>query len=114
MKKLFLFAFIFLAISTAALCKEVLDNQNNCINIKDVIKMKDNSYITIQGNIIKKISDDKYILKDSTGTMIVEIDEEKLKGININQNNKVELTGELEKDFNGIMLDVDSIRHILP
>ncbi|MBQ2645116.1 hypothetical protein IJG14_06065 [bacterium] len=28
--------------------------------------MDDNCYVTVQGNIIKRISDDKYTFKDST------------------------------------------------
>jgi uncharacterized protein (TIGR00156 family) len=33
--------------------------------IAEVLKMNNNSYVSIQGNIIKRLSDDKYSFKDS-------------------------------------------------
>ena len=39
--------------------------------VAEVLKMNNNAYVSIQGNIIKRISDDKYSFKDSSGTITV-------------------------------------------
>ena len=114
MKKLLLALFILFTFSTFAFGEGFQDTQNTCTSVKDALKMNNNSYVKIQGNIVKRISDDKYTFKDSTGTMTVEIDKDKWQGKSVNQKDKLELSGEIEREFNGIMLDVDSIRHILP
>ena len=52
------------------------DSEGKISTISEALKMKDDSYVTIQGNIEKKLSSDKYLFRDSTGTMTVEIDED--------------------------------------
>ena len=76
------------------------------------LKMSNNSYVSVQGNIIKRISDDKYSFKDSTGTITVEIDDDKWGGVNANTQDKLELIGEVEKKYNSVELDVDSVRKL--
>ncbi|MBR1424748.1 NirD/YgiW/YdeI family stress tolerance protein [bacterium] len=88
------------------------DGTNNKVTITEALKMNDDSYVTIQGNIIKRVSDDKYIFKDSTGTMTVEIDTEKWAGQSVNMTDRLELTGEIEKKFNSTVLDVDTVKII--
>ena len=44
-------------------------------------------------------SDDKYIFKDTTGEMLVEIDFELFAGRTVTPQNKVRLSGKVDKDF---------------
>jgi uncharacterized protein (TIGR00156 family) len=81
-------------------------------SISEVLKMNNNSYVTVQGNIVKRISDDKYSFKDATGTITVEIDDDKWGGVNADTKDKLELVGEVEKKYNTTELDVDSVRKL--
>lgn len=80
--------------------------------VAEILKMNNNSYVTVQGNIIKRLSDDKYSFKDSSGTITVEIDDDKWGGVNAGTQDKLELTGEIEKKYNTTELDVDSVRKL--
>ena len=80
--------------------------------IAEVLKMNNNSYVSVQGNIVKRISDDKYSFKDSTGTITVEIDDDKWGGISAGTQDKLELIGEVEKKYNITELDVDTVRKL--
>ena len=86
------------------------DGTANKVTVVEALKMNDDSYVTIQGNIVKRISDDKYMFKDSTGTLTVEIDSEKWAGQSVNVHDKLELSGEIEKKFNSTILDVDTLK----
>ena len=88
------------------------DNGTSKVTVAQALKMKDDSFVTIQGNIIKRIYDDKYTFKDSTGTITVEIDTEKWEGQSVNTVDLLELTGEIEKKFNSTLLDVDTVKVI--
>ena len=81
-------------------------------NVAEVLKMNNNSYVSIQGNITKRLSDDKYSFKDTTGTITVEIDDDKWGGISAGTQDKLELIGEVEKKYNTTELDVDSVRKL--
>ena len=80
--------------------------------VSEISKMNNNSYVAIQGNIVKRLSDDKYSFKDGTGTITVEIDDDKWGGVNADTQDKLELIGEVEKKYNTTELDVDSVRKL--
>ena len=81
-------------------------------SVSEILKMNNNSYVSVQGNIVKRISDDKYSFKDTTGTITVEIDDDKWGGVNAGTQDKLELVGEVEKKYNSTELDVDSVRKL--
>ena len=86
------------------------DNNLSKTSVANALKMSNNSYVTVEGNIIKRVSDDKDLFKDSTGSMTVEIDNEKWNGITVNPQDKLELSGEIEKKMTSVMLDVDIVK----
>ena len=61
----------------------------------------DDARVVLTGNITQRVagSDDKYIFKDTTGEMIVEIDFELFAGRTVTPQNKVRLSGKVDKDF---------------
>lgn len=74
--------------------------------VKDVLSMWDGSRATIEGNIIRQDSKDKYLFQDSTGQMIVKIKHKYWQGKDVTPKDIVRLSGkvDVEKDF--IKLDV--------
>ncbi len=102
-----------LFVSSTLLAAGFQDNSGTKVStIAQALKMRDESFVTIQGSIVKRISSDKYLFKDATGTMTVEIDDEEWAGQDVNSKNKLELQGEIDKDFMSTKLDVDSVRII--
>ncbi len=86
------------------------DNSTTKATVAEALKMNDDSYVTVKGNITKKLSEDRYMFKDSTGTMTVEIDNDRWSGISAYTKDILELSGEIEKKNNYTRLDVDSVR----
>lgn len=82
------------------------------MSVSDALKMADNSYVSVQGNIVKKLTDDKYMFKDSTGSMTVEIDNDRWAGISANRKDTLILSGEIEKKLSTTCLDVDSVQKL--
>ena len=108
----------FLAISMLAVVSTCIAfaGYNECTNnvkkvsIADALKMQDDAMVSIQGNIVKQLSNDKFQFKDSTGTMTVDIDHDKWAGIPSNTKDTLELIGEIDKDMNSTELDVDLVK----
>lgn len=84
----------------------------NVVTVKEAKEMKDDSWITVRGNIVKRLSDDDYLFQDQTGTLSVEIDDEDWKGQSVAPGDKVELQGDLDKAFNDAQLEVKQVRKI--
>lgn len=111
MKK-FLLSALFALLTASMVHAGGFNSQTTKTSIVDALKLPDDSYVTIQGNIVKKISSDKYTFKDSTGTMTVEIDNDKWGTLEATDKDLLELTGEIEKKFNSTHLDVDNVKKI--
>ncbi|EID86293.1 hypothetical protein MSI_02490 [Treponema sp. JC4] len=75
-------------------------------------KMFDDSVVTIRGNITRRLGDEKYMFRDATGEMMVEIDDEYWYGVTATSSDILELTGEIDRDFNKVKLDVFSLKKI--
>ena len=80
--------------------------------IDKVLKMPDESFVTIEGNIIKQIGNEKYLVQSGKSTIIVEIDDELLMNITVTPQNKIRISGEVDKDFKSIELEASKIEII--
>lgn len=87
-------------------------DNTSVVTVKQAEEMKDDSWITVRGTLEKQIGDEDYQFRDATGTMKVEIDHKRWNGLTITPKDQVELTGELDKDFNSIELDVKQVRKL--
>lgn len=75
--------------------------------------LKDDTQVSLQGQVIRALGKDKYEFRDATGTLIVEIDNQKWHGKPITQQAQVILIGEIDRESdNQIELDVDEVRTV--
>lgn len=75
-------------------------NQNDIITVKKLKTMKDDSYALIEGFIVKQISNEKFLFKDETGEIVLDIDDNLMYQLkDIDKNTLVEIYGELDKNI---------------
>ncbi|MBA0164345.1 YgiW/YdeI family stress tolerance OB fold protein [Pectobacterium versatile] len=89
-----------------------IDQQSSLTTVDKAKDLRDDSWVTLSGNIEKRIGDENYLFRDATGTMEVEIDHKRWNGQMVSPTDKVEIQGELDKDFNSVELDVKQIRKL--
>jgi uncharacterized protein (TIGR00156 family) len=77
--------------------------------VKQAQNMRDDSYVILQGKIIRSLHKDKYEFQDSTGTITVDIDYRKWNGLSVTPDDLIEIQGEIDKDWNSVEVDVDRI-----
>ena len=76
---------------------------------RDAAKMRDDTRVIMRGHIVKQLDKDKYLFQDSSGTIRIEIDDDKWGGLSITPDDIVEIRGEIDVDRRGVEVDVDSI-----
>lgn len=81
----------------------------NVSSVEQARSMRDDSPVILRGNIVQHLGKDKYLFRDGTGTIRVEIDHDKWGGLTISPQDQVELHGEVDKDWNSIEIDVDRV-----
>lgn len=81
-------------------------------NVSAALEAADDTRVVLEGQIVKRLQDERYEFKDATGTIQVEIDDEDWPNQTVSETAKVRLTGEVDKDFNGREIDVDRVELI--
>ena len=74
--------------------------------------LRDDTWVTLRGNITERISDDLYVFKDASGTVNVDIDHKRWNGQTVTPQDTVEIQGEVDKDWNSVEIDVKQIRKV--
>lgn len=79
--------------------------------VKSVLaNARDDQIVALEGHIVKRVGDEKYLFRDGTGEMRVEIDDDVFAGQRVDEKTKVRIVGEYEKnnfiDFDDEELDV--------
>ena len=74
------------------------------VDITTVAKAKkswDDARVELTGNIVERVagSDDKYIFRDGTGEIVIDLDYEIFAGRTVTPETKVRLFGKVDKDF---------------
>lgn len=67
--------------------------------VATVKQMNDNAWFTLEGHIVKQVREEKYIFRDQSGEIEVEIDNEKWKGRKVDPSTKIRIAGKVEKEW---------------
>ncbi len=81
----------------------------SAITVAEALKLGDDKQVILVGKIEKSLGNEKYTFTDNTGSVTVEIDDDEWRGLTLNENDIVEIKGEIDKDFTSFEVDVDSI-----
>lgn len=83
---------------------------SNVITVEAAKKLSDDTDVVLVGSITNHISGEKYMFKDATGSIVVEIDKDDWNGQNVSPEDKVQIIGEIDKNLmQEPKIDVDKI-----
>jgi uncharacterized protein (TIGR00156 family) len=82
------------------------------VTVEAAKSLQDDYPVTVRGKIERLWGDEKYLFADDTGSIIVEIDDRIWRGISVDQNDTVEITGEIERGFIRVEIEASSIKKI--
>ncbi|WP_058912652.1 YgiW/YdeI family stress tolerance OB fold protein [Entomohabitans teleogrylli] len=84
----------------------------NASNVAQAKTLRDDSWVALEGNITQKVGKERYEFRDSSGTIVVEIDDHIWGGVTVTPTDKVRIEGEVDKDWNSVEIDVKSLRKL--
>lgn len=93
-----LFLGVLLGLSQNAAAQFVGDT-NSIQTVTDLKEMQDNSWFTLEGHIVKQVREEKYLFRDQSGEIEVEIDSDKWKGRKVDSGTKIRISGKVEKGW---------------
>jgi uncharacterized protein (TIGR00156 family) len=115
MKRIFLFcAIVFTAFTGTGLGAQdgYIGPGAEVIPVSAAKELRDDHPVILRGKIERFLGDEKYLFADETGNIIVEIDDRLWRGLSVDQNDTVEITGSVDKDRRKIEIEADSIKKL--
>ena len=68
------------------------------ISVKQALSAKDNSMVTLVGNITNQIDDDEYLFTDGSEQIKIEIKKRVWNGLNVGPQDKIRISGKLDNE----------------
>lgn len=112
MKKIFLTLVALIASANMAKAQFEGPSANSLAptTVQNALQMNDDAKVVLEGNIVNSLGDEKYTFKDASGEVTVEIDDEDWRGVKVTPEDKVEISGEVDKDrYKPTKIDVDKV-----
>ena len=82
------------------------------VSVQEAKTLRDDTPVLLRGNILRFLGDEKYLFADTTGAIIIEIDDRLWRGITVSENDMVEITGEVDREFMRIEIEVSSLKKL--
>jgi uncharacterized protein (TIGR00156 family) len=82
------------------------------VSVSEAKKLADEAKVVLSGNITKSLGDEKYEFRDSTGTIIIEVDNKVWRGVSVDEKAFVEIRGEIDAENNSVEIDVKGIKKL--
>jgi len=67
------------------------------ISVKKAKDAEDDTFVVLQGYIVKSLGGEKYLFRDETGTIKLDIEDKKFRGVTIYPDDFVQVAGEVDK-----------------
>ncbi len=77
--------------------------------VKQALTLSDDTPVVLVGQIERAVGNEKYIFKDATGSVTVDIDNEDWRGLTVTPQDTIVIEGEVDKDFFKTEIDVDTV-----
>ncbi len=76
---------------------------------KQAESLRDDTPVILRGRITRSLGGEKYLFTDTSGSVILDIDDSIWNGQRITPDDPVEIHGEVDKDWGSVEIDVDRI-----
>jgi uncharacterized protein (TIGR00156 family) len=82
------------------------------VTIEYAQTLPDDASVQLQGSIVRALGDEKYLFRDPSGEIVVEIDDDVWRGVTVRPSDWVEIRGEVDKEEgSSAKIEVGAIRN---
>ncbi len=79
------------------------------VSVEEARKLPDDTRVVLRGYIVDHLRSDHYTFRDETGRIAVEIDDDNWHGLDVGPDDRVEIYGEVDRDFSSVEIEVNRI-----
>ena len=113
MRKIFLLVALCALLSVSASCGEAAfapsHGTGGFVSAEAAKELPDDAQVVLRGAVVRHIRKDYYEFRDETGSVTVEIDDDIWRGLIVRPEDRVEIRGEVDRDFGSMKIEADYI-----
>ncbi|MGL5037169.1 MAG: YgiW/YdeI family stress tolerance OB fold protein [Aeromonas sp.] len=115
MNKVSAFAIGFLSlmsVSSFAMAAYTGPQEQNKVSVAQLQDLADDSWATLEGELVKHLGGENYLFRDSTGEIEVEVDQDVWRGVEVAPTDRIQIRGEVDHNWNKTEMDVKSVQKV--
>lgn len=86
--------------------------QQNAVTAVQVKDASDDSWVTLEGKLVKHLGGENYLLRDASGEVEVEIDGDVWRGQAVGPNDTIRLYGEVDHSWNRVEVEAKRLEKV--
>lgn len=103
---------LMLSLSGAAQAAFTGEQHQNAVSAAQVKKAADDSWVTLEGKLVKHLGGENYLLRDASGEVEVEIDGDVWRGQEVGPNDTIRLYGEVDHSWNRVEVEAQRLEKV--
>lgn len=103
---------LMLSLSGAAQAAFTGEQHQNAVSAAQVKKAADDSWVTLEGKLVKHLGGENYLLRDASGEVEVEIDGDIWRGQEVGPNDTIRLYGEVDHSWNRVEVEAQRLEKV--
>lgn len=113
MKKLNIIALLPLVFASAcSIAAYTGPQEQNKVSVTHLQNLTDDSWVTLEGMLVKHLGGEIYVFRDASGEVEVEIDQEVWHGTEVGPSDLIRIRGEVDHSWNKTEIDVNSLEKV--
>lgn len=108
MNKIFII-FTGLMVTTLGAHAQYVNPNQSTMTVAEVLTMRDDTPVVLTGKIDNALGDEKYQFTDGTGSIVIEVDDDSWRNVQITPNDTVQIRGDVDKGWFSTEIDVDEV-----
>ena len=89
-----------------------VDSNASQTSVADALKLNDDSWVVMSGKIVKQLDKKHYEFTDGTGSITLEIDRKRWRGVTVTADDKIQIRGKIDKEWRSTEVDVEEVQII--
>ena len=81
-------------------------------SVAEARALRDETPVILQGRIERFLGDERYLFSDDSGSITIEIEKRIWGNVSVDENDLVEISGEIDRDWRGVEVEVNRIRKL--
>lgn len=86
--------------------------EQNKVSVAQLKDLADDSWATLEGNLVKHLGGENYMFRDASGEVEVEVDQDVWRGIEVGPDDLIRIRGEVDHSWNKTEVEVESLEKV--